>query len=207
MPAATFLSMASAAARALSSSTATKALSTGLHAAIWRSAWSINLARRHPPFAHHPGQPCDRLLPKVHDVDRTGRRTRHNRCRTAAHAGFGFDQLRRPGGGLGAGSLSAMASSSDDDQDPDIEDSLDDDGEEEDGEITRPMAPSGWKEKLIGPGGRSAGPGSGQSRGLHQEGDRYGSTSESDGSPSPPAERHYCSASSSMWWRPTTRPI
>jgi hypothetical protein len=51
-----------------------------------------------------------------------------------------------------------MGTSSDDDQDqdPDIEDYLDEDGEEEDGEITGPVTTSGWKERLIRPGGRSA---------------------------------------------------
>jgi hypothetical protein len=68
-----------------------------------------------------------------------------------------------------------MASSSDDDQDPGIQDSEyeigqeddeigqedDEIGEEDDDEITQVIT-SGWKEKLLGPGGRSAGAKSGQ---------------------------------------------
>jgi len=61
-----------------------------------------------------------------------------------------------------------MATSSDDDQDPGIEDSEDEIGEEEDDEIAEEddeitqVTTSGWKEKLLGPGGRSPGAKSGQ---------------------------------------------
>lgn len=55
-----------------------------------------------------------------------------------------------------------MSSSSDDDQDPDFEDSWDEDGGEDDDETTHPTTAANWKDKLLGPSGRSGGPASGQ---------------------------------------------
>ena len=56
-----------------------------------------------------------------------------------------------------------MASSPDDDHESDIDDSWSENDEEEDGESNHPVTTSGWKEKLITPGGRSAARLSGQS--------------------------------------------